>query len=250
MESYVGNPASKLKEAQTILSTIDHDIPSDRFFELGVNLSILGKIEGDVDRLFGLLHELDPVYASKPFEERKNYYDAIRVTRQIQSFLKTIRESPEGDVSKTKRLRAYVQELEDILEAHPAPADIDQTAETDQEESLPTGFPQTTSTPSSSEPNDSYSRPESRDPTRPPPRRDKFITKLNTHVTAPLGQLIFDFIKHPGPKPSSPIILGWLIIIIGIVFTVLVGIFTILLNNGMIDIEELIKFWQSIYPAK
>jgi hypothetical protein len=110
----VGKQMSKLEDVQAILREIKEKI-ADRLFELGADQEILTGIKNNFDNLYKLLGHLDSYYASLAFKDRGSYYEAKRITSDIQKFLDSVRESAVGDVNKTRRLREYIRELETIL---------------------------------------------------------------------------------------------------------------------------------------
>jgi nucleoside phosphorylase len=104
-----------LVRAQKITGAIKAEIPANRFFELGDNPIIVGRIDRYLRDLLDLLSNLRPFYESRPLGESNPYYDAIGASEKLQVFVEEVRRKDKGSQENTKQLRALFQGLEEAI---------------------------------------------------------------------------------------------------------------------------------------
>lgn len=244
----MGKQMSNLEDVQAFFDKLRDEILSDRLFELGENQEIVESIKGDFDNIQQLLDEQDTYYGSKPFKDRSSYYEAKRVTHEIQNFLEEVRQSGVGDVHKTKRLIEYVRVLESIfgmLLIRPA-------SSTRLETKLEPDYLSKSTNPRVASVYGSNSVSREQKQVAKPRRRGlyDFMVKFNTNTITPLGILFFDIIGRKPMSPSSSLIVGWTLFISILSILTLGLAFVILFINGTVQIEQVIKLWQLFFPPK
>ncbi len=115
----MGNKETQPERIMALIAQMSAKVGSKQYFELGDDPAILTELRGITAEINKILIALSTSFLDENLQESNKIYDSIKITHDIEDFLKYDCRKGGGSEQKTERFLEFIKTLEDKLGTFP-----------------------------------------------------------------------------------------------------------------------------------